>query len=77
MVGIVPQQGFNLSTGAPGELIMIEPPECIIMEVKHDDGEKTWTTKIACKRHAATLEQRGVVFFFQVITYKTVGRQKK
>ena len=56
MVGIVPQEGYNLPTGAPGELIMIEPPQYIIMEVKHDDGEKTWTTTIACKRHAATLE---------------------
>ena len=35
---------------------MIEPPEYIIMEVKHVDGEKTWTTTISCKRHAATIE---------------------
>ena len=56
MVGIVLQEGYYLPTGAPGQLIMIEPPQYIIMEVKHNNGEKTWTTTIACKRHAATLE---------------------
>ena len=56
LVGIVPQRGYNLPTGAPGELIMIEPPEYLIMEVHHDDGEKKWTTTISCKRHASTLE---------------------
>ena len=56
MVGIVPQEGYTLPTGAPGELIMIEPPEYIIMEVHHDDGENKWTTTISCKRHAATIE---------------------
>ena len=56
LVGIVPQRGYKLPTGAPGELIMIEPPEYLIMEVHHDDGEKKWKTTISCKRHASTLE---------------------
>ena len=56
LVGIVPQSGFKLPTGAPGELIMIEPPEYLIMEVHHDDGEKKWKTTISCKRHASTIE---------------------
>ena len=40
LVGIVPQRGYKIPTGAPGELIMIEPPEYLIMEVHHDDGQK-------------------------------------
>ena len=56
MVGIVPRKDYELPSGAPGQLIMIEPPSYIIMDVDHDDGEKKWTTTISCERHAATLE---------------------
>ena len=56
MLAIVPQRGYKLPTGAPGELIMIEPPEYIIMEVHHDDGQKKWKSTISCKRHPSTLE---------------------
>ena len=56
MIGIVPKTGYKLPSGAVGELVMIEPPEYIIMEVNHDDGERKWKTIISCKQHATTLE---------------------
>ena len=35
---------------------MIEPPEYIILEVNHNNGEKKWTTTISCQIHEVTLE---------------------
>ena len=35
---------------------MIEPPQYIIMEVNHDDGERKWKTIISCEQHAITLK---------------------
>ena len=56
MVGIVPKEGYTLPKGAPGELIKIEPPMYLILEINHSDGQKKWKTKITCNQHAATLE---------------------
>ena len=50
MIGIVPREGYVLPAGAPGEMIMIEPPEYIIMEVGHKQGDRQWTTIVPCKR---------------------------
>ena len=41
MIGIVAETGCKLPSGAPGELVMIEPPKYIIMEVNHENGEKS------------------------------------
>ena len=49
MIGIVPKEGNQLPAGAPGEMIMIEPPEYIVMEVHHSKGDRKWTTVVPCK----------------------------
>ena len=56
MIGIVPKEGNVLPAGAPGEMIMIEPPQYIIMEVHHSNGNKKWTSIVPCKKQIATLK---------------------
>ena len=58
MIGIVPKQGNVLPAGAPGEMIMIEPPEYVIMEVTHKKGDRQWTTIVPCKSQKVTLDYR-------------------
>ena len=58
MIGIVPKEGNVLRPGAPGEMIRIEPPEYVIMEVSHKKGEQKWTTIVPCKRERVTLDYR-------------------
>ena len=58
MIGIVPKEGNQLPPGAPGEIIMIEPPQYIIMEVHHSKGDKKWTTTVPCKLQKAKLEYK-------------------
>ena len=58
MIGIVPKEGNVLPAGAPGEMIMIEPPEYVIMEVHHEKKERKWTTIVPCKRKIETLDYR-------------------
>ena len=58
MVGIVPKEGEQLPPGAPGEMIMIEPPQYIIMEVHHTKGDRKWTTVVQCKIQKAKLEYK-------------------
>ena len=58
MVGIVPKEGDQLPPGAPGEMIMIEPPQYIIMEVHHSKGDRKWTTVVPCKLQKAKLEYK-------------------
>ena len=65
MIGIVPKEGDPLPPGDPGEMIMIEPPQYIIMEVHHSKAGRDWTTVVPCKLQKATLE------------YKLNGRDKK
>ena len=65
MIGIVPREGNVLPAGAPGEMIMIEPPEYIIMEVSHRKGDRQWTTIVPCKRKKVTFD------------YKREGKDKK
>merc|ERR1711891_127803 len=49
MIGIVPKEGDQIPPGAPGEMIMIEPPEYIMMEVHHSKAGREWTTVVPCK----------------------------
>ena len=65
MIGIVPKEGNVLPAGAPGEMIMIEPPEYIIMEVSHKKDKKQWTTIVPCKLEKVTFD------------YKRDGKDKK
>ena len=65
MIGIVPKEGNQLPPGAPGEIIMIEPPQYIIMNVHHSKGDRKWTTVVPCKIQTEKLE------------YKKNGRDKK
>jgi len=65
MIGIVPKEGNVLPAGAPGEMIMIEPPEYIIMEVSHKKDKKKWTTIVACKLEKVSFD------------YKRDGKDKK
>merc|ERR1712035_134079 len=65
MIGIVPREGNVLPAGAPGEMILIEPPEYVIMEVSHKKGDKHWTTIFPCKRKKETYD------------YKRQGKDKK
>ena len=58
MIGIVPKEGNVLPAGAPGEMIMIEPPEYIIMEVTHKKDKKQWTTIVACKLEKVSFDYR-------------------
>ena len=58
MIGIVPKEGNVLPTGDPGEMIMIEPPEYIIMEVSHKKGDKRWTTIVPCKSKRVSLDYK-------------------
>ena len=58
MIGIVPREGNVLPAGAPGEMIMIEPPEYIIMEVTHTKGDEHWTTIVPCKRQKVTYDYK-------------------
>ena len=58
MIGIVPKEGNVLPAGAPGEMIMIEPPEYIIMEVSHKKDKKQWTTIVPCKIQKVSLDYR-------------------
>ena len=65
MIGIVPKEGDVLPSGDPGEMIMIEPPEFIIMEVSHKKGDDRWTTIVPCKLKKVSLD------------YKRDGKDKK
>ena len=65
MIGIVPKEGNVLPAGDPGEMIMIEPPEFIIMEVSHKKGDNRWTTVVPCKSQKVSLD------------YKRDGKDKK
>ena len=58
MIGIVPREGNVLPAGAPGEMIMIEPPEYVIMEVSHKKGDEHWTTIVPCKRKKVSYEYK-------------------
>ena len=37
---------------------MIEPPEFLIMEVDHDDGERQWRTVVPCETHGTSIQYR-------------------
>ena len=58
MIGIVHKEGNVLPAGAPGDMIMIEPPEYIIMEVSHKKDNKRWTTIVPCKIQKVCLDYR-------------------
>ena len=55
MIGIKPKEGDELPPGAPGEMIMIEQPQYIMMEVHHSKGDRKWTTIVPCKLKEAKL----------------------
>ena len=65
MIGIVPKEGDELPGGAPGQMVRIEPPEYIIMEVSHKKDKKQWTTIVPCKLEKVTFD------------YKRDGKDKK
>ena len=58
MIGIVPKEGSVLPPGAPGEMIKIELPEYVIMEVSHKKGEEKWTTIVPCKNERVNLDYK-------------------
>ena len=58
MIGIVPKEGDQIPPGAPGEMIMIEPPEYIIMEVHHSKAGREWTTVVPCKLQEDKLDYK-------------------
>ena len=55
VVGIVHKDGYVLPRGDPGELIKIEPPEYLIMQVIGEDGTKSL---VPCKRQVTELDYR-------------------
>ena len=58
MVGIVhDESNYVLPEGSPGEMIMIPPPQFIIMEVHHKGKEKK-TTIFPCVRQQSVLEYK-------------------
>ena len=71
MVGIVPKEGDQLPPGAPGEIIMIEPPEYIVMEVHHSKGDRKWTTVVPCKIQTEKLEYKKMDVIRNSIVYPT------
>ena len=71
MVGIVPKEGDQLPPGAPGEMIMIEPPQYIIMEVNHTKGDRKWTTIVPCKIQTEKLEYKKMDVIRNFIVYPT------
>ena len=58
MIGIVPKEGDQIPPGAPGEMIMIEPPEYIMMEVHHSKAGREWTTVVPCKLQEDKLDYK-------------------
>ena len=55
VVGLVHKDGYVLPEGEAGEMIKIEPPQYVIMQVKRDDGTKTL---VPCKRQVKEIEYR-------------------
>ena len=55
VVGLVHKDGYVLPEGEAGEMIKIEPPEYVIMQVTSDNGTKTL---VPCKRQIKEVEYR-------------------
>ena len=55
VVGLVHKDGYVLPKGGAGEVIKIEPPEYIIMQVTGKDGTQTL---VPCKRQVTEEEYR-------------------
>ena len=56
MIGVVYKNNkYNLPNGYPGEMIMIPPPNFVIMEVHHKGKEKK-TSILPCKMQETELE---------------------
>ena len=55
VVGLVHKDGYVMPGGGAGEIIEIEPPEYVILQVTSDDGTKTL---VPCKRQVREVEYR-------------------
>ena len=52
MVNAIYKNGMSLPAGAPGELIKIDPPDYVIMEVASENS----TTLVPCKRQSTEIK---------------------